>query len=156
MIEAQLPLPEARPAFAPDILLVPEDWKDRHSWQFESFVMHAHTDICQTCSSKTHYSNVFRMFTRKHPAAVDRRLIPATAVPPELSVIYFSMPERSVPLCHNCLSESRITTTRILVTSEAEWNEARRLSLAAKPKPPSASSSTPVPPGKALDDLLGF
>ena len=39
------------PVFAPDILLVPEDWKDRMSWQFESFVMHAHTDVCSTCSS---------------------------------------------------------------------------------------------------------
>ena len=141
------------PVFAPDILLVPEDWKDRMSWQFESFVMHAHTDVCSTCSSVTRYSNVFRMFTRKHPAAIDRRLVPATRVPEELSVVYFSMPERSVPLCHNYISESRNTSTKILVTSEKEWNEARRLSLAAK-----ASIKVPAAekPSKSLDDLLGF
>jgi hypothetical protein len=145
------------PIFAPDILHVPEDWKDRQSWHFESFVMHSHTDVCMTCASITHYSNVFRMFTRKLPAAVDRRMIPATRVPEELSVILCRMPERQVPLCHNCLSESRQSTTRILVTSEAEWNEARRRSLEVRRQQgTSQSSSAPPKPTKSLTDLLGF
>ena len=142
--------------FAPDILAVPEDWRDRTSWQFESFVMHRHTDVCQTCASVTHYSNVFRMFTRHHPAAVDRRLVPATRVPEELSVIFYSMPERQVPLCHNCLSESRITATRILVTSEAEWNEARRRSLEVRRQQGTSSRTSPERPSRSLDDLLGL
>lgn len=143
------------PVFAPDILSVPEDWRDRNSWSFESFVMHTHTDVCMTCSSVTRYSNVYRMFTRRHAAAIDRRMVPADRVPSELSVILYSMPDRQVPLCHNCLSESRVTSTRILVTSEAEWNEARRQTLAAKPAVRSSSSS-PATPAKSLDSLLGF
>lgn len=143
------------PVFAPDILAVPEDWRDRNSWQFESFVMHTHTDVCSTCASVTRYSNVYRMFTRKLPAAIDRRMVPATRVPEELSVIVYSMPERQVPLCHNCLSESRVTSTRILVTSEAEWNEARRRSIEAKRAPVSGNSSSSAP-RKTMSDLLGF
>ena len=140
------------PIFAPDILSVPEDWKDRDSWHFESFVMHSHSDVCQTCSSVTHYSNVFRMFTRRHVAAIDRRKIPATRVPEELSVILYRMPERQVPLCYNCLSESRITTTKILVTSEAEWNEARRKQLEARQTRPSGAEA----PKKSVSDILGL
>lgn len=146
--------PAAAIISAPDILSVPEDWKDRNSWQFESFVLHTHTDVCMTCSSVSRYSNVFRMFTRRYAAAIDRRMVPATRVPDELSVIFYSMPDRQVPLCHNCLSESRVTTTKILVSSEAEWNEARRRSL-EKPRAKPASSS-PATPAKSLDDLFGF
>lgn len=138
--------------FAPDILSVPEDWKDRLSWQFESFVMHSHTDVCSCCGSVTRYSNVYRMFTRKLPAAVDRRLVPAHLIPKELSVIYMQMPERQVPLCHNCLSESRTTTTKILVTSETEWNLARKRAIESKP----TRTPTPSTPTKSIDDLLGF
>lgn len=155
MLNNDFPTSPAPVISAPDILAVPEDWRDRHSWTFESFVMHTHTDVCSTCSSVTRYSNVYRMFTRKLPAAVDRRMVPATRVPEELSVIVYSMPDRQVPLCHNCLSESRVTSTRILVTSEAEWNEARRRSLEAK-KQPVQGNSSPTAPRKTMSDLLGF
>lgn len=142
--------------FAPDILSVPEDWRDRASWHFESFVMHQHTDVCTTCGSISRHSNVFRMFTRKLAAATDRRMVPADRVPSELSVILFSMPERQVPLCHFCLSESRTTSTRILVTSEAEWNEARRRDLLARAAAPRPKASGPDVPPKSLSDLLGL
>jgi hypothetical protein len=140
---------------APDVLSVPEGWRDRDSWHFESFVMHTHTDVCMTCSSVTRYSNVFRMFTRKHVAAVDRRMVPADRVPSELSVILYSMPDRQVPLCHNCLSESRVTTTKILVTSEAEWNEARRKMLEQKPASRGSTSSSSKP-SPSVEELLGL
>lgn len=142
--------------FAPDILAVPEDWRDRSSWHFESFVMHSHTDVCSTCGSVSHYSNVFRMFTRKLAAATDRRMIPADRVPSELSVILYSMPERRVPLCHFCLSESRLTSTRILVTSEREWNEAKRREIEARASAPRPKASGPDVPPKSLSDLLGL
>lgn len=142
------------PLFAPDILSVPEDWKDRLSWQFETFVLHQHKDVCRTCSAISRHSNVFRMFVKRNPASIDRRLVPATHVPSQLTVIVYSMPEREVPLCHNCLTESRITEQRILVSSEAEWNEARRRDLEARRSAPKASpASDPVRP---LSSLLDF
>lgn len=156
MSDIATPAPSPTLISAPDILSVPEGWRDRHAWQFESFVMHTHTDVCMTCSSVTRYSNVFRMFTRKHAAAIDRRMVPTDRVPSELSVIVYSMPDRQVPLCHNCLSESRITTTRILVTSEAEWNEARRKMLESKPGLRDGGASSTSRDTRSAAEILGF
>lgn len=111
---------------APDVAAVPEEWKDRESWHFEAFVLHVHEDHCMTCSSVTHYSNVFRMFTRRSGELFSKRMIPATRIPNELSVIRYNMPKRDVPICHNCLSDSRISDVKILVSSDREWTEAVR------------------------------
>lgn len=139
--------------FAPDIAAVPQDWKDAASWQFESFVMHMHEDNC-ACGAVHRHSNVFRLFVRKLPAATDRRLIVAESIPATLRVIRVNMPARRVPLCHFCLTSDRAGQQTILVSSEAEWNEAQRREIAARMAGRNSRSAAPSGPMKPLADLL--
>lgn len=139
---------------APDITLVPPDWKDREAWQFEAFMLHNHTQVCTTCSSVHRWSETFRMFVKRNPASLDRRFVPATHVPEKLRVITSQMPVKRVPLCFHCLSEDRIGEQQILVSTDAEWNEAMRRSLDHHRRVDGASRTTPKAPEGKLEDLL--
>ena len=137
--------------YAPSIAAPPADWKDAASYQFEAFSLHNYTQVCTTCGSVHRWSEAFRMFVRRHPAAVDRRYAPATEIPPNLKVITSSMPTKRIPLCFHCLSDDRVGEQRILVSTDEEWNLAMKRSLEARRS--ASPASTPKPEGK-LEDLL--
>lgn len=136
---------------APDVTLVPPEWKDANAWQFEAFMMHNHTQNCTTCGSVHRWSETFRMFVKRNPAAVDRRYVPANYVPEKLKVITSQLPVKRVPLCFHCLTEDRIGEARILVSSDTEWSAAMKRSLDhhARVATPKASK-----PEADLDDIL--
>lgn len=136
--------------FAPEIALTPSDWKDAASWQFEAFALHLHETHCTRCSSVSHHSDAYRMFTKRFAAAVDRRFIPATSIPETLQVITFKLPVRSVPICHHCLTADRQGTQTILISSERAWQDGLRQQrdLTAKQATKQAKvfdPSTPIP-----------
>lgn len=139
---------------APDISTVPSDWKDAASWTFEAFMLHNHTQTCKTCASVNRWSEAFRLFVRRNPASIDRRMVPATAIPEKLCVIVSTMPLKEVPLCWHCLSKDRIGEVRILVNSEAEWTEAQRRDREAHKADGPLRGAKPYSPPKALEDLL--
>lgn len=138
---------------APDVTLVPPEWKDAASWQFEAFMLHNHTQVCTTCSSVHRWSETFRMFVKRNPAAVDRRYVPATYVPEKLTVITSAMPVKRVPLCFHCLTEDRVGEQRILVSTDTEWSEAMKRSLDHHRRV-ETKTSVPSKPEAALEDLL--
>ena len=141
------------PVFAPDILSPPADWRDAASWTFETFVMQTQTDECRNCGAVMRHANVYRMFTRKHPASTDRRMVPTDTVPSSLSVVLMSLPPRAVPICPFCLDATRTSSTKLLVTDEAAWNEALRRDREARSRSAAASSRTPAVHTN-LEDLL--
>ena len=113
--------------FAPNISLAPADWKDADNWLFECFALHMQTRTCRTCGSVQHTSEAFKVFLRKNEgnhAHFSKRLIPASEIPLTLTVVTFKLPDKEVPICHNCISSRPAGTERILVTDENEWKAA--------------------------------
>jgi hypothetical protein len=141
-------------------MLPPEDWKDRDSYLFLSFVLEYNTDNCLTCGSVNHWSNVYRAFGKRgHDAANYRRLVPTEGrISDKAPVVIFSKPPRSVPICHHCLTGDR-SGSAFLVSSEEAWNEAVRKDrehrmAASASSHVSAPKVAPAYVGKKLEDLL--
>lgn len=150
--------PDTLAISAPD-LAPPETWRDSADWRFSSFALYLTETNCTHCGSVNHASEVFRMYVRQHSAATDKRLLPATHIPPTFKVVTFNLPVKPVPLCHCCLTKDREGTQSMLVSSEQAWREAlkRDQDLRNALRTPLRTTTTRASkPAPSLDELLGF